>query len=112
MPIGTVIALGAFAGLTIYLGLPLVFFKQTSTSLKVFLSMLATGVLLFLLYDVISKASEPINTALDEIRTHHSGTGIFFLDVFLLVLGLGVGSVGLVYFNKLVIKRLKTPQDA
>ena len=50
MPTGTIILLGAFAGLTIYLGLPLAFLKKAPQSLKAFLSMLATGVLLFLLY--------------------------------------------------------------
>lgn len=63
MPTGTILLLGAFAGLTIYLGLPLAFLKQTPQSLKVFLNMLATGVLIFLLFDVLSKASDPITAA-------------------------------------------------
>ncbi len=84
MPTGTIILLGAFAGLTIYLGLPIAFLKQTPQSLKVFLNMLATGVLIFLLFDVVSKASDPINAALDQVRTQHTGTGTFYLDVFLL----------------------------
>ncbi len=100
MPTGTIILLGAFAGLTIYLGLPLAFLKQTPQSLKIFLNMLATGVLIFLLVDVVSKASNPINAALDQVRTHQTGIGTFSLDVFLLVLGIGLGSVGLVYFNR------------
>ncbi len=107
MPTG-IILLGAFAGLTIYLGLPLAFLKQTPQSLKVFLNMLATGVLIFLLFDVLSKASEPINAALDQVRTHQTGTGTFSLDLFLLVLGVGLGSVGLVYFNRYAIARIRT----
>lgn len=102
MPIGTIILLGAFAGLTIFLGLPLAFVKTLPPSLKVFLNMLATGVLLFLLYDVISKANEPIGAALDQVRTHQSGGGTLTLDVFLLIIGIALGSVGLVYFNKAV----------
>jgi zinc transporter, ZIP family len=108
MSTGTIILLGAFAGLTIFLGLPLVFLKQLPQSLKIFLNMLATGILIFLLFDVLSKASEPINAALDEVRTHHTGTGVFSLNVFLLVLGIGLGSVGLVYFNRLVFGRVRT----
>ncbi|MBO0792947.1 MAG: ZIP family metal transporter [Ktedonobacteraceae bacterium] len=107
MPTGLVLLLGAFAGLTIYLGLPLAFLKQTPQSLKVFLNMFATGILLFLLFDVVSKASEPIGTALDELRTHHTGAGTFFLDVFLLMVGIGLGSVGLVYFQRFVLGRLQ-----
>lgn len=112
MSTGMIILLGAFAGLTIFLGLPLVFLKRLPQSLKVFLNMLATGILLFLLFDVISKASDPINTALDEVRTQHTGTGIFALDVFFLVLGVGLGSVGLVYCNRLVFGRVRTSTAA
>ncbi len=106
MSTGTIILLGAFAGLTIYFGLPLAFLKNIPQAVKVFLGMLATGVLVFLLYDVISKASDPINTALDEVRTHSTGVGIFYLDVFLLVFGIALGSVGLVYFNSYVFGRV------
>src|SRR5690349_5738142 len=98
MPTGTIILLGAFAGLTIYLGLPFAFLKNSPQSLRIFLNMLATGVLIFLLYDVIGKANDPIGKALDQVRTEHTGQGMFFLDVALLVLGIGLGSVGLVYF--------------
>ncbi len=107
MPAGTIILLGTFAGMTIYLGLPLVFLKQTPQSLKVFLNMLATGILVFLLFDVLSKASDPINAALDQVRTHHTGTGTFYLNVFLLIFGVGLGSVGLVYFNRYVLGRVR-----
>ena len=108
MPTGTIILLGAFAGLTIYLGLPIAFLKQTPQSLKVFLNMFATGILLFLLFDVVSKASEPITAALDQVRTQRTGTGLFSLDLFLLVCGIGLGSVGLVYFNRSVFGRRRT----
>jgi ZIP family zinc transporter len=107
---GTIILLGAFAGLTIFLGLPLAFLKNIPPSLKIFLCMLATGVLIFLLYDVIQKASEPINAAIEQVRTYHTGIGIFYLDVFLLVLGIGIGSVGLVYFNSFVFGRKRKQQ--
>src|SRR5262249_41308817 len=109
MPTGTIILLGAFAGLTIYLGLPFAFLKNSPQSLKVFLNMLATGVLIFLLYDVISKASDSdhIGGALDEVRIHHTGQGTFLLDVALLALGIGLGSVGLVYFNRYVFGRVR-----
>ncbi len=107
MPTETILLLGAFAGLTIYLGLPLAFLKQTPQSLKVFLNMLATGVLIFLLFDVLSKASDPITAALDQVHTQQTGTGTFALDMFLLVLGLGLGSVGLVYFNRYAIARVR-----
>ncbi len=111
MPTGTIILLGAFAGLTIYLGLPVARVKNISPTLKMFLSMLATGVLIFLLYDVLQQASEPIGEAIDMLRTHHSGAGVLFGDVFLLVLGLVIGLIGLVYFNKHIVSRFK-PREA
>ena len=107
MPIGIIILLGAFAGLTIFLGLPLAFLKKISPSLRIFLCMFATGVLLFLLYDVIQKASEPINAAIEQVRTQHIGSGTLYLDILLLVFGVGIGSVGLVYFNKLAFGRIR-----
>src|SRR5207253_2753291 len=85
--------------------MPIAFLKHVPQSLKIFLSMLATGVLIFLLYDVIQQASEPINAALYQLRTQHTGAGTFFLDIFLLICGIGLGSVGLVYFNSFVFKR-------
>jgi len=109
---GTILLLGAFAGLTIYLGLPLAFLKNSPQSLKVFLNMLATGVLVFLLYDVISKASDPITTALDQVRTQHTGLALFSLDVALFILGVGLGSVGLVYFNRYVFGRVRASTKA
>jgi ZIP family zinc transporter len=107
MPLGTILLLGACAGFTIYVGLPLAFLKHLPQSLKMFLNMLATGVLLFLLFDVVSKASDPINAALDQVRTQHTGVGIFMLDVLLLVLGITLGSVGLVYFQRSTFARVR-----
>jgi len=107
MPIGTIILLGAFAGLTIYLGLPLAFINGMSQTLKSFLSMLATGVLIFLLYDVVGKATEPINDLINQTHTHHTGGAALALDVVLMIGGLIIGLMGLVYFNKHVIARLR-----
>jgi ZIP family zinc transporter len=106
VPTGTIILLGAFAGLTIYLGLPIAFLKHVSQSLKAFLNMIATGVLIFLLYDVVSKATDPINSLISEFSAHGTGGPALFGDVFLFILGLGLGLVGLVYFNKYIVARL------
>lgn len=107
MSTGIIFLLGAFAGLTIYPGLLLAFLKNSPQSLKVFLNMLATGILIFLLYDVISKASDPITAALDQMRKQHSGGGTFTLDVFLLIVGIALGSLGLVYFNQYIFGRAR-----
>lgn len=107
MPTGGILLLGAFAGLTIYIGLPLAFLKRIPHRLKVFLTMLATGILLFLLFDVVSKASEPINAALEQVRAQEAGLGTFALDVLLLACGIGLGSVGLVYCTRYAFGRAR-----
>ncbi len=106
MSTGMILLLGAFAGLTIYLGLPVAFLKRTPQSLKAFLNMLATGVLIFLLYDVVGKASEPINELIGAFSSHHNGGAALFGDICLFILGLGLGLVGLVYFNKHFMTRI------
>lgn len=117
MSTGAIILLGAFAGLTIYLGLPLAFLRQASQRLKTFASMLATGILVFLFYDVIGKASEPIEEAIGAVQQHQESSVTLALDVGLLVAGVLAGLLGLVYFNKHVLARykprkvLKTPDS-
>jgi ZIP family zinc transporter len=106
MSTGAIILLGAFAGLTIFLGLPLAFLRRGTPSLRMFLSMLATGVLLFLLYDVIAQASEPIDESLTAFKGG-AGAATLITNVALLAVGLAIGLLGLVYFNKFMIARAR-----
>ena len=48
------VLLGAIAGFTIYLGLPLGQIKKISAGTRTFLSMTSAGILLFILFDVLS----------------------------------------------------------
>src|SRR5437764_9009929 len=65
MSTGHILLLGAIAGATIFLGLPVARLQALSASTRAGLSALATGILLFLLWDVLSGAVEPIESALD-----------------------------------------------
>ena len=65
MSTGHILLLGAIAGLTIYLGLPVGRMQGLSANARAGLSALATGILVFLLWDVLSNAVEPIESALD-----------------------------------------------
>ena len=56
--------LGVIAGATIFLGLPLGRLPAAMPRLKAGLNALATGILLFLLWDVLSHAWAPIDDAL------------------------------------------------
>ena len=59
------LALGAVAGFTIFLGLPLGRVRSTDVRLQAGLSALACGVLLFLLWDVLVHGVEPVEEALE-----------------------------------------------
>jgi ZIP family zinc transporter len=65
MSTGHILLLGAIAGLTIFLGLPVSRLQRLGTSARTGLSAFATGILVFLLWDVLANAVDPIATALD-----------------------------------------------
>jgi zinc transporter, ZIP family len=84
------VALGAVAGLTIYLGLPVARLRQRNPGPQSLLNALALGVLLFLIWDILSKALEPIEAAMkDGMKAGHWGP--FGLLAAMLVIGLVVG---------------------
>jgi ZIP family zinc transporter len=90
-----VLILGAIAGGTIFLGLPIGRMQNLSGAARAGLSALATGILLFLLWDVLSGAVEPISAALDD---RHWGR--FSWLAVLGVAGFGLGLMALVYYSE------------
>ena len=54
------IGLGAIAGATVFLGLPVARIKGLPKSLQGFLNAFATGILVFLLWDILSHAGTPV----------------------------------------------------
>lgn len=102
MDFGTTVLLGAIAGFTIYLGLPFARLKNAPRALQAFLNALATGILIFLLWDVITKGTEPIDAAIDAARDGQPTTFIVLLALF--VVGLGVGLMSLVFFERRFIR--------
>ena len=86
--------LGAIAGLTIFVGLPVGRMQNVSASTKAFLAATATGVLIFLFWDVLSQAVGPVDTALKQGRD-----GRFAWLAFLLALGFLTGLLTLVYYD-------------
>ena len=89
-----ILLLGAIAGATIFLGLPVGRMHGLSINARAGLSALATGILIFLFWDVMSEAVNPIEGALD---VHHWGrfAGLSVLGV----LGFGAGLMSLVYYD-------------
>ena len=66
MSTGHILLLGAIAGLTIFIGLPMGRVQNVGQGFKTFLAATATGILLFLFWDVLKEAIEPIEGALES----------------------------------------------
>ena len=92
--------LGAFAGLTIFLGLPFGRVRNPSLGLRVILNGAAIGILLFLLWDVLLHAVEPVEQALTEATDGQSGSWGRFIGLALtVILGVTFGLMSLVYYE-------------
>ena len=105
----TAIMLGAIAGFTIYLGLPLAFLKNLNVRVQGFLTAMSTGILVFLLVEITGKVIDSIE---DLTMSSLSGFPRWGDTVFYSVLfaaGLFIGLMGLVWFEKIFIK---TAHDA
>jgi zinc transporter, ZIP family len=94
----TVALMGAIAGLTIFLGLPVARMRVLDVRVQGFLNAVATGVLVFLLVDILSKANSPVEQALDKV--HHGSAGPFLALLLLYVCGMAAGLLGLTWFNR------------
>ena len=94
------LALGAIAGLTIFVGLPLGRMQNVKPATKAFLASTATGILIFLLWDVLSEAVGPVETALKAGRD-----GRFAWLAFLLAAGFATGLLSLVYYDTWMKRR-------
>jgi len=94
MSTGQILALGAIAGLTIFIGLPVGRLTNVGQGVKSFLSAMATGILIFLLWDVLGGAVEPIESAIDA-----SDWGRFSWLSALALAGFTVGLMSLVYYD-------------
>ncbi|MDH6117145.1 ZIP family metal transporter [Kitasatospora sp. GAS204B] len=95
MSSGQIALLGAIAGFTIYLGLPIGRLRNPAPRLRAGLNALAIGILIFLIWDVLTHAWDPTDQALTE---KHWGTAIS--GALVLATGLGIGLVGLVYYDR------------
>ena len=91
--------LGFIAGVTILLGLPLGRLRAPKPGLRQFLNALAVGILLFLFWDVLAAAWEPVDGALVDLHAHSAGLGPVFGYGTLFLGGLGIGLISLAYYE-------------
>ncbi|MEA2827548.1 MAG: zinc transporter, family [Actinomycetota bacterium] len=97
---GAILVLGAIAGMTIFIGLPMGRVRNPAPGLRAFLNAIAIGILIFLLWDVLSHAIEPVEAALVAASVEHTGSWARFAGLATtFVLCLGVGMLSLVYYD-------------
>ncbi len=113
MGLAPTLLLGLVAGATILLGLPVGRLRAPAPSLRVLLNAAAVGVLLFLVWDVLSAAWEPIDTALVALHDGQGGLGTAVGYGLLGAAGLSVGLLSLVYYERWMGRRTTArPADA
>jgi ZIP family zinc transporter len=100
--------LGAVAGLTILIGLPIGRVRSTDARLRAALCATATGVLLFLLWDVLVHGVDPVESALNEAVAGTGTWGDFVGLAFLGAAGLIAGLMSLVYYSRWLTGRRRT----
>jgi ZIP family zinc transporter len=96
--------LGLIAGATIFLGLPVGRLRAPLPRLKTALNAVATGILIFLVWDVLTHAWEPIDQALGQHEIGGAaGNGLVLAGTF------GVGLLGLVWVDRFLNRQHRPP---
>src|SRR5689334_9274556 len=91
--------LGFIAGVTILIGLPLGRVRSVKPGTRQFLNALAIGILIFLLWDVLVHAFEPVDVALGKLHDGSGGVGPVAGYATLFFLGITVGLGSLVLYE-------------
>lgn len=104
MSFGQTVILGAIAGLTIFLGLPFGRLTTMGKRTRIFLGGVSAGILVFLFFDILEHATEPVEQAITSKSWGDlAGLGTAY------VVGLGLGLLGLVYLPRLIRPRPSAP---
>ncbi len=99
---GMTVLLGAFAGLTIFLGLPIARARRLKPGVIALLNAFAIGILVFLVIEISMNAIIPVNQA---ITAWHRGASFPFALVLALGAGLVLGLVGLGSLSSSIVRR-------
>jgi zinc transporter, ZIP family len=106
--LGHTLLLGFVAGVTILLGLPIGRMRRKAQSLRAVLNAVAIGVLVFLVWDVLGAAWQPVDSALGAVHEHTGGLAPVFGYGLLFGGGIAVGLLSLVAWEKFM-GRARTP---
>jgi ZIP family zinc transporter len=96
--------LGAIAGFTIFVGLPMARMRNVAHGVGVSLNAIATGILIFLFWDVVSHGVGPVETHLEAKQW-----GSFAGYAALLSVGFAAGMMSLVYYDGWLKSKRATP---
>jgi ZIP family zinc transporter len=100
MSFAETVVLGALAGFTIFLGLPVGRLQLLGSRSRVGLAMFAVGVLAFIFVDVLSNGLSIVDGALRSVKDNHGSVGYLIWLVFLLGAGFATGSAGLAMLER------------
>ncbi len=100
MSFAQTIVLGALAGFTIFLGLPVGRLQLLGSKARVALAMFAVGVLAFIFVDVMSNGLTIVDNALHAYKNDRQSLSYVVLLVFLLGVGFAAGSAGLAMIER------------
>lgn len=100
MSLSTTLLLGFIAGATIVIGLPVGRMRRPAPGLRVILNATAVGVLMFLFWDVLRAAWEPIDSSLSAVHDGSGGLGPVFGYGGMFAGGLAIGLLGLVGYDR------------
>lgn len=91
--------LGAIAGFTIFLGLPVAALQNLSHKRKGFLNAFALGILVFLIIDVFSHGWDTASTAATSAAAGKGSVENAVIDLAALFGGIAIGLLGLVFYE-------------
>src|SRR5438270_818862 len=96
------VGLDAIAGATISLGRPVARMHGLPKAVQGFLNAFATGILVFLLWDILAHAGGPVEAAIAQ-----GNRGPFAAMALIFAVGIAAGLLGLLYFNRSLFGHLR-----
>jgi zinc transporter, ZIP family len=104
--------LGAIAGFTIYLGLPVGRLERVDDRARVALAMFSVGILAFIFVDVTAHGQSIVETALDNYKQHDASLGHVVGLFALLAVGFTAGTAGISGIEQYLRRRTVAPPIA
>src|SRR5206468_573153 len=98
--------MGAVAGFTVFLGLPVAILRNVSARAKGFLNAVSIGILVFLICDVLANAWTTVKDAASSGYAGQSSGTIALLDLTVMLVGLGLGLFMLTVYERRYVKVL------